>query len=72
MMEVETYPRTGPRKGAAENTIMGLQFSWRTIEPGLDLTHVPTLSFRNVSEMTPPDTVKKADPAHPVQNRKMR
>jgi hypothetical protein len=36
------------------------------------VTYFATFSFRNVSEISPPETVKNADPAKPVQNRKMR
>lgn len=35
-------------------------------------TYFATFSFRKVSEIKPPETVKNADPAKPVQKRKIR
>lgn len=34
-------------------------------------THVATCSFLKTSEIAPPDTDRKADPAKPVKNRKI-
>lgn len=66
-------PSTGPMKGAAEKIIIGLQIV-RTGRPASGVvceTHVPTFSLRKTSAMVPPDTERKAEPANPVQKRKI-
>lgn len=64
-------------KGAAENSIMGLDISssLRETDPIRRMrsrTYVPTFSFVKTSDIAPPETDKKALPPKPVRKRNMR
>lgn len=69
-------PSTGPKKGEAEKTSIGLSNAFFSLpsseEMGkIEKTYVPTSSFLKTSEIHPPETDKNADPKNPVKNRKI-
>ena len=61
-------------KGAAEKIIIGLMWlvSCAMGKFQGNATYVPTFALGKTSEIAPPETERKAEPAKPVRKRKMR